>query len=334
MFSSLTGQPIFSKSSAALHPGEREAGVAAHAAHTAHTAHGYRGHGGYSRRDARWMGRSRRVRCLWHGSVGRDADDTTCVPWVHVNVHIHAHIHVHVYVVGTCKSRRHRTGRIVHAVVAVGIDVRRERVVRVSGSARQHATTRLVRAIENLIYSKADGFVLLVRLVHLFDPRVLHRRGSFCCTQLGRLRCLIPKTSTQHDLFPKVQNVFLTNKYSSLNCSEPMQFYIAAIWCTKTVKNRNHIDSFTINSALSNTFLHWVHFASFSVPWWYLKKSNSTVERAPRSLLNPEVMSCQVVANKPDAFLEWCRTSERRTAQTWAHHCYLKWSVNCPIRAY
>lgn len=62
--------------------------------------------------------------------------------------------------------------------------------------------------------------------------------------------------------------------------------------------NRNH--SLAIKSALSNTFLHCVCLLLSS-----MMMPKKQLDRAPR--LNPGVMSCQVVAKKTDAFLEYLR---------------------------
>lgn len=97
----------------------------------------------------------------------RHTDHPARVPGVHIHVHVHADVHVHVDVVGA--------GRVVDAVVAVAVDVGGQRVIRVSSPVGQHAAAGLVRAVEDLVNSEADGLMLLlVRLVHLLDPSVLH----------------------------------------------------------------------------------------------------------------------------------------------------------------
>ena len=109
----------------------------------------------------------------------RHPDDAAGAARVHVNVHVHADVHVHVDVVGAGQARRrrrrHGAGRVVDAVVAVAVHVRRQRVIRLGGSVGQHAAARLIRAVEDLVDAEADGLMLLLmRLVHLLDPGVLH----------------------------------------------------------------------------------------------------------------------------------------------------------------
>lgn len=126
------------------------------------------------------------MRIRWHGSVSWYPDNTTGVSSVYVNVHVHAHIHVHIHVIGTCESSRHRAGRVIDAVIAIGVNVWGKRVIRVAGSVGQHTAARLVRAVQNLVYSKADGLVLLVCLVNLFKSSVLH-----CCIDISVSKRLI-----------------------------------------------------------------------------------------------------------------------------------------------
>lgn len=164
--SKLTCQSVFRKSPAAFHPGEGKVSRASHV--------WYRWYRRYARCNTGWVGRGWWVWGWRHGSVSRDTDDTASVRWIDVNVHIHADIHVHVHVVGARQPSCHGAGRIVYTVVPIGINVRRQLVIRVAGSIRKHAAAGLIRAVQNLIYSKADGLVLLVGLVHFFNACVLH----------------------------------------------------------------------------------------------------------------------------------------------------------------
>lgn len=123
------------------------------------------------------------MRIRWHGSVSWYPDNTTGVSSVYVNVHVHAHIHVHIHVIGTSEPSRHGAGRVIDAVIAIGVNVR---VIRVAGSVGQHAAAGRVSAVQYLVYSKADGLVLLVCLVNLFKSSVLH-----CCIDISVSKRLI-----------------------------------------------------------------------------------------------------------------------------------------------